>query len=104
MIFLLQCSAAIRAPIVRKDDLDLSEGFDWKGDRVDHMLGTILAPLLMLVAYALWPMLPSCLQKRTTVFLDRLCINQFDDEVCREGVYSLGGFVNKSKSMLLIWS
>ena len=54
--------------------------------------------------YVLWPMLPSCLQKDSTVFLDRLCICQFDDELCREGVYSLGGFVDKSRSMLLIWS
>merc|ERR1719460_1354480 len=49
-------------------------------------------------------MLPACLQKQSTVFLDRLCINQVDNELMHEGVYSLGGFVDKSKCMLLIWS
>merc|ERR1719201_2042017 len=42
VIFVLQSSPAIRAPIVHKDGLDFSEGFDWKGDYVDHILGTIL--------------------------------------------------------------
>merc|ERR1719359_1045442 len=49
-------------------------------------------------------MLPSCLQQSSTVFMDCLCINQVDDKLLREGIYSIGGFIDKSKSMLLLWS
>merc|ERR1719305_254298 len=49
-------------------------------------------------------MLPSCLQTNSTVFLDCLCINQVENELRKEGIYSIGGFVDRSKAMLLIWS
>ncbi|CAJ1409755.1 unnamed protein product, partial [Effrenium voratum] len=37
------------------------------------------------------------------VFLDRACISQADDEMKAEAICSLGGLLNKSDSMLVLW-
>eukprot|EP00971_Amphidinium_carterae_P027501 541814-Amphidinium_carterae.1 len=38
------------------------------------------------------------------VFLDRLCIHQWDEELKQQGVRSLGDVLRKSQSMMVLWS
>ena len=37
------------------------------------------------------------------VFLDRICINQHDDTLKRDSIYSLGGIIRQSQEMLVLW-
>ena len=37
------------------------------------------------------------------VFLDRICINQQDDVLKKESIYSLGGIIRQSQEMLVLW-
>ena len=37
------------------------------------------------------------------VFLDRICINQYDEDLKRASIYSLGGIIAKSHEMLILW-
>lgn len=53
-------------------------------------------------AMFLAPMIPGLRDRM--VFFDAVCINQVDDELMTEGIYSLGGFVAKSKELLILWS
>ena len=37
------------------------------------------------------------------VFLDRICINQHDDDLKRQSIYSLGGIIGQAQEMLVLW-
>ena len=37
------------------------------------------------------------------VFLDRICINQYDEDLKKASIYSLGGIIAKSQEMLVLW-
>ena len=37
------------------------------------------------------------------VFLDRICINQHDDTLKKDSIYSLGGIIRQSQEMLVLW-
>lgn len=38
------------------------------------------------------------------VFFDAVCINQVNERIKMEGVYSLGGFIRNSEEMVVLWS
>ena len=41
---------------------------------------------------------------KNMAFLDRLCISQHDEHLKKEGILALGGFLSKSKRLLVLWS
>ena len=53
--------------------------------------------------FMFWQRLRS-LCKKNMVFLDRLCIAQHDVELKRQGILGLGGFLAKSRKLLVLWS
>ncbi|CAK9037153.1 Uncharacterized protein SCF082_LOCUS22032 [Durusdinium trenchii] len=42
-------------------------------------------------------------RKQSSVFVDRVCVNQFDPQMKVEGIISLGAILKSSSSMLVIW-
>ena len=52
--------------------------------------------ILWLVTFAFW-------RSRSTVFVDRMCINQFDRSMKAEGILNVGAVLKASKSLLVVW-
>ena len=48
------------------------------------------------VTFLLW-------RSQRQVFLDRICISQYDEDLKRASIYSLGGIIAKSHEMLILW-
>ena len=42
-------------------------------------------------------------RSKRLVFLDRICINQHDDTLKKDSIYSLGGIIRQSQEMLVLW-
>ena len=42
-------------------------------------------------------------QPRSKIFLDRICIHQVNEDRKKQGILSLGGFLRRSGSMLVLW-
>ena len=42
-------------------------------------------------------------QPRSKVFLDRICIHQVNEDRKKQGILSLGGFLRRSRTMLVLW-
>ena len=40
---------------------------------------------------------------RSKIFLDRICIHQVNEDRKKQGIFSLGGFLRRSGSMLVMW-
>lgn len=62
--------------------------------------------------FSLWALgagvLTACLtlvfwRSQSSVFLDKVCINQADEHMKAEGILSIGGFLRSSKSLLVLW-
>lgn len=73
---------------------------DWKGEVPLGLWCTLLGPPVGLV-FGMCPKL-WCLDPH--VFFDALCINQVDEKVKAEGVYSIAGFLKHSHNFLVLWS
>lgn len=56
----------------------------------------------ILLGFALAPYFPSL--KNDQSFLDVTCIHQEDQALMERGVYGLGGFLARSKKLLILWS
>jgi len=63
-----------------------------------HYVPACLAFLVMLLFGQEVPFLP-----QTTCFLDKCCIHQTDNEKKMAGIRQLGGFLHRSKQMVILW-
>ncbi|CAK8987478.1 unnamed protein product [Durusdinium trenchii] len=52
--------------------------------------------ILWLMTFVFW-------RSRSTVFVDRMCINQFDLRMKAEGILNIGAVLKASKSLLVVW-
>lgn len=64
------------------------------------LFGTLGA--LVGVAISPWAQLRMCSDR--SVFLDAVCIDQVNQQIQAEGIYSLGGFVHSSTEFQILWS
>eukprot|EP00438_Fugacium_kawagutii_P008704 Skav236564 [mRNA] locus=scaffold1066:460086:461324:- [translate_table: standard] len=53
--------------------------------------------------FVLWQNI-RCLYKKNFVFLDRVCIAQHDANLKTQGILGLGGFLSKSRRLVVLWS
>jgi len=102
IVLVLQSSSA--TPEASNRYLDAHTSLGWNGTVPLYLGCTIAGPLFMLAIGLLWPMLPRVLQRNSRIFLDVLCINQTNQELMEAGIYSLAGFTNKSKTLLVLWA
>lgn len=56
----------------------------------------VMASVIYFVVLCFWP-------SRALVFLDKVCTHQTDPDMKQRGIDGLGGFLNHSKQMLLLW-
>ena len=52
--------------------------------------------ILWLVTFVIW-------RSNSTVFVDRMCINQFDERMKTEGILNIGAVLKASKCLLVVW-
>eukprot|EP00928_Gymnodinium_smaydae_P061435 TRINITY_DN45507_c0_g1_i1.p1 TRINITY_DN45507_c0_g1~~TRINITY_DN45507_c0_g1_i1.p1 ORF type:complete len:571 (-),score=41.17 TRINITY_DN45507_c0_g1_i1:267-1928(-) len=61
---------------------------------------------LIFVAVLLWGhrIIPDFFASNKVVFLDKLCINQFDEEEKRLATLGLGGFLSRTSRLIILWT
>jgi hypothetical protein len=57
----------------------------------------------LLVGFVVYMLVLVTWQPRTSVFLDKICIHQTDIHKKTQGIDSIGGFLRRSREMLLLW-
>ncbi|CAE7237461.1 unnamed protein product [Symbiodinium sp. CCMP2592] len=67
-------------------------------------LGLFVALPLSVLTFFLAPYFPDIGKERQACFLDVVSINQVDPEMMRQGIYGLGGFLNASEELRILYS
>lgn len=62
-----------------------------------------LVPLLVLLFYQRLRQVLPCLRPRSA-FVDKMCINQTDENLKTQAIHSLTGFLRSSKRLVVLWS
>eukprot|EP00929_Paragymnodinium_shiwhaense_P098019 TRINITY_DN59581_c0_g2_i1.p1 TRINITY_DN59581_c0_g2~~TRINITY_DN59581_c0_g2_i1.p1 ORF type:complete len:657 (-),score=49.55 TRINITY_DN59581_c0_g2_i1:79-2049(-) len=81
-----------------------------RGDDDDsHMLCDLglcltLGPCLYILLLFHWQALRARVVRNKLLFVDKLCIDQYDDEKKRQGILGLAGFLKQAKRMVVLWS
>lgn len=60
--------------------------------------------LIFIVVLCFWQRMRALLMKGQVVFLDRLCIAQYDPELKQKGISALAGFLRNSSTLTVLWS
>ena len=69
------------------------------------LLGCRLVCLVTFVFFLMyWQRVRRLIWRPRTVFLDKLCINQLDDEQKQKGILALAGFLKHSRRLHILWS
>merc|ERR1740121_1969778 len=73
---------------------------------IEHGCGCTLltAPAFLLACVSGGELKRICGYRGKTMFLDKVCINQVDTELQRQGISKLGAFLRNSSRMLVIYS
>eukprot|EP00929_Paragymnodinium_shiwhaense_P110504 TRINITY_DN7759_c0_g3_i1.p1 TRINITY_DN7759_c0_g3~~TRINITY_DN7759_c0_g3_i1.p1 ORF type:complete len:510 (+),score=46.30 TRINITY_DN7759_c0_g3_i1:75-1604(+) len=72
--------------------------------RLYGLVSALSATFTFLVVLGWWQRLRSLFVKPTTVFLDKLCINQTDSAKKAAGILSLAGFLKASDGIVVLWT
>eukprot|EP00929_Paragymnodinium_shiwhaense_P110501 TRINITY_DN7759_c0_g1_i1.p1 TRINITY_DN7759_c0_g1~~TRINITY_DN7759_c0_g1_i1.p1 ORF type:complete len:514 (+),score=13.63 TRINITY_DN7759_c0_g1_i1:86-1627(+) len=72
--------------------------------RVCGLVSMLVAAFTFVVVLCWWQRLRSLFTKPSTVFLDKLCINQTDSAKKAAGIMCLAGFLKASKKMVVLWT
>eukprot|EP00929_Paragymnodinium_shiwhaense_P007610 TRINITY_DN111518_c0_g1_i1.p1 TRINITY_DN111518_c0_g1~~TRINITY_DN111518_c0_g1_i1.p1 ORF type:complete len:625 (+),score=42.12 TRINITY_DN111518_c0_g1_i1:49-1923(+) len=64
----------------------------------------LFCPMIYLIVLLFGQRLRSLFRRPTSVFLDKLCIHQADEDKKADGILGLAGFLRSSKRLVLIWS
>ncbi|CAE7250797.1 unnamed protein product [Symbiodinium sp. CCMP2456] len=67
-------------------------------------IGTFFGYATFVIFLCWWQRIQSLFGFRRLVFLDKLCIAQHDAELKQQGILGLAGFLEKSKTLTILWT
>lgn len=69
------------------------------------MCGFVICPITFTLVLLFWQHVRSAvLRSPRLAFVDKLCISQTDEELKKEGIRSLAGFIRRSDRLVVLWS
>eukprot|EP00929_Paragymnodinium_shiwhaense_P049783 TRINITY_DN25103_c0_g1_i2.p1 TRINITY_DN25103_c0_g1~~TRINITY_DN25103_c0_g1_i2.p1 ORF type:complete len:625 (-),score=42.15 TRINITY_DN25103_c0_g1_i2:347-2221(-) len=67
-------------------------------------LSRVVCPFVYFFVFIFWQRSPVACRMPRSIFLDKLCINQTDDELKAAGIKGFAGFLRVSKRLVVLWS
>lgn len=65
----------------------------------------VLCPATFILVFFFWQHMRRLIFRRARIaFVDKLCISQTDEELKKEGIRSLAGFIRRSDRLVVLWS
>ncbi|CAE7215838.1 unnamed protein product [Symbiodinium natans] len=74
------------------------------GSMLNHWCSILFGYATFVVVLCWWQRIQSLVGFRRKVFLDKLCIAQYDAKLKQEGILGLAGFLQKSNALTILWT